>query len=245
LFQSISGTYLYHSKKEAKMDTGRKTAVIVGALFLISYAGVFIGSGIYGPIIDAPDYLGSVYPNRSQVIIGVLIELLNDIAVVGIAVMLFPLLKKQSEGIALGYVAFRVVEAVTLIVGKISVLSLITISQEYISTGDSYFQASGALALAGHYWVNEVMLLVFFILGALLFYYLLYQSRLLPRFIPIWGFIALATLLAGNVIGMPELTEGFHPVMLLLFPIMLNELFIGVWLIVKGFNPTSIIFEPA
>ncbi len=227
------------------MNVSRRTAIVVGALFLISYAGVFIGSAIYSPIIDAPDYLNSVYPQRSQVVIGVLIGLLNDIAVVGIAVLLFPLLKKQDEGIALGYVALRVVEAAALIVGRIFVLSLISISQEYIAGGADYLQASGALALAGDHWTNEVMVLVFFALGALLFYYLLYQSKLLPRFISIWGFIAVVLVVTGNAIGLPDMTGGFHPLMLLVFPIILNELFVGVWLIVKGFNPKSAILDPA
>jgi hypothetical protein len=141
------------------MNSTRKTAIIVGVLFIVAYLGIFLGSAFYAPILDAPDYLNKVYPNRIQVIRGMLIELINDAAVVGIAVMLFPIFRKHSESIALGYVGFRVIEAAVLIVGKTSVLALITLSQEYIAAGApdaSYFQASGAVALAEHYWAGKL-----------------------------------------------------------------------------------------
>ena len=79
------------------MKTYRKTAIALGILFLVGYVGVFAGSAFYAPILDAPDYLGKIYPNESQLVVGMLIELLNDIAVVGIAVMLFPILKRYGE----------------------------------------------------------------------------------------------------------------------------------------------------
>jgi hypothetical protein len=229
------------------MNTSRKTAILVGALFLISYFGVFAGSAYYGPTLNAPDYPSGIYPNRSQVTTGLLLELLNDAAVVGIAVVLYPLLKKQSESIALGYVSFRVIEAIMLVVSKISPLSLIVLSEEYVAAGAldaSYFQALAASAQAERFWAGQ-MVAVFFILGGLLFYYLLYQSRLLPRFISVWGFIAIASLIAANVFEVPDLTKGFHPAQLLYFPIVLNELFLAIWLIVKGFSPSAIVSEPA
>jgi hypothetical protein len=225
----------------------QKTARIVGVLFLISYFGVFAGSAFSGPILDAPDYLTNTYPNRTRVILGELIWLLNDAAVVGIAVVLFPLLKKQSEALALGYVGIRVIEAATLVVGKISALSLISLSQDYMAAGApgaSHFQALGASALAERFWVGK-MSAYFFVLGALILYYLLYQTKLVPRFIPVWGFIAVAAVTAANVLPVPDLTEGFHPAQLLFLPIILNELFLGIWLIVKGFKSSAIASEPA
>ncbi len=213
----------------------------MGALFLVSYCGVFIGS-VFLDILNAPDYLINIFPNKIQVIIGVLFELVNDAVVVGIAVLLFPLLKKHSESIALWYVGFRIIEAAMFIVGKVSALSLITLSQEYIAAGApdaSSFQALGALALAGRYWAGE-MAAIFFILGALIFYSLLYQSKLLPRFISVWGLIAVALLITAKGLGVPDLTQSFHPAMILYFPIVLNELFLAIWLIVKGFNSSAI-----
>ena len=101
------------------MNTNKMTARIVGALFLTATVMYGIGSGFLGPILNAPDYLINVYPNKTQVIIGVLLELINSVAVVGIAVLMFPILKKHNETIALGYVGIRVIESAILIVGVI------------------------------------------------------------------------------------------------------------------------------
>ena len=226
------------------MDSSRKTALIVGVLFLAGYVGIFLGGAISGPILNAPDYLGKIYPNKTRIIIGMLIEvLLNDVPVVGIGVMLFPILKKYGEGIALWYAGIRAIEAVTLIVGAISTLSLITLSQEYLAAGAmevSHYQASGALALALRHWAADVMLTVFFILGALLLYSILYKSKLVPRFISVWGLIAAASLIAANVLTVPDLTQGFNPGQILFFPIMSSEILLAIWLIVKGFNPSAV-----
>jgi hypothetical protein len=133
------------------------------------------------------------------------------------------------------------------ILSSISPLPLIDLSQAYIQAGapdPSYFQTAGAFALAERAWASQ-MLLVFFALSALVLYTILYQSRLLPRFIPIWGFIAVASVVAGNVIGMPDFAEGFHFTQLLVLPIILNELFLAIWLIAKGFKPSAIASQPA
>ena len=226
------------------MDSNRKTAIIVGVLFLAGYVGVFVGDAISGPVLSAPDYLSNVYPNKTRVIIGMLLEvLLNDVPVVGIGVLLFPILKKYSEGIALWYVGMRIIEAMALIVGSISALSLITLSQKYIAAGAadaSYFQASGTLALAVRHWAADVMLTIFFIIGALILYAMLYKSKLVPRFVSVWGLISVASLIIANVWGVPNLTYGFHPGQILYFPIMTSEVLLAIWLIVKGFNPSAI-----
>ena len=231
-------------EKEKNMDSNRKTAIIVGVLFLAGYVGVFVGGAVFGPILNAPDYLSNVYPNKTRVILGMLIEiLLNDVPVVGIGVMLFPILKKYSEGIALWYAGMRAIEAVVLIVGTISALSLISLSKEYIAAGASnasYFQASGALALAGRHWAADVMLTVFFIVGALILYSMLYKSKLVPRFISVWGLIAVASLIAANLLGTEDPTQGFQPSTILLFPIMTSEALLAIWLIVKGFSPSAL-----
>ena len=224
------------------MDSDRQTAIIVGLLFLASYLGLFIGSSFYAPILAAPDYLANVYPNRTQVIIGVLLELVNDAVVIGIAVMLFPILKKFNEKLALWYVGFRIIEAVMLVVSKVSLLSLITLSQEYIAAGApdaSYFQALGALTLAQRSGASE-MSSYFFLLGAVIFYSFLYQSKLVPRFISVWGLVAVAMVITALGLGVPDLTQGFQPAMILYFPIVFNELFVALWLIVKGFNSSAI-----
>ena len=94
------------------MRSAQKTARIVGALFLIAMVTSLVGGFWLESIISAPDYLATVSANETQVVIGVLLELINGIAVIGIAVMMFPIFKKHDEALALGYVALRIIEAV-------------------------------------------------------------------------------------------------------------------------------------
>jgi hypothetical protein len=220
-----------------KMNSNTKTARIVGVLFLTAMVTSLLGGVWLESIQSAPDYLITVSANETQVIIGVLLELINCAAVVGIAVMLFPILKRHSEALALGYVGIRVVEATILIVAVISPLLLITLSQEYVAAGASdasYFQTLGTLVIAARAHLAGLLVLAFFSLGAVLFYYSLYQSKLVPRFISVWGFIAVALVLAWNLLE--TFGISIRAGMVFGLPIILNEVFLGIWLIVKGFN---------
>jgi hypothetical protein len=223
---------------EKKMKTYRKTATIAGVLFLAGYLGIFLGSAIYAPFVDAPNYLSVIFPNKGQVILGMFVELINDVSVIGIPIVLFPMLKKYGERLALGYLGFRMIEAVVLVISKTGLLSLISLSQEYLAAGSpdaSYFQIAGAAALAERFWASQIQV-VFFCISALIFYYVMYRSKLLPRFLSLWGFFAVASLIAANLLPVPDLTEGFSIAQLLFLPIFLSEILIALWLIVKGFN---------
>lgn len=220
------------------MKTYRKTAIVAGVLFLAGYLGIFLGSAIYGPFVDAPDYLSVIFPNKNQVVLGMFIELINDVAVIGIPIVLYPVFKKYSERLALGYFGLRMTEAFVLIVSKTSLLSLIALSQEYLAAGSpdaSYFQVAGAAALADRFWASQIQV-VFFSLSALIFYYMIYQTKLLPRFLSVWGFISVASLVAANLLPIPDLTEGFSLGQLLFMPIFLSEILVALWLIFAGFK---------
>jgi uncharacterized membrane protein YecN with MAPEG domain len=227
-----------------QVDSARRTAVVVGVLFLSALTTNLIGSKLVESIIYAPDYLVSAYPNRIQVTAGLLLELIAALAVVGIPVMMFPILRKDSETIALGYLALRVIESATVFVGNAGPRSLLTLSQEYVRAGAPeapYFQTLGALFQAERYWAYP-MLGVVFSFGALLFYYSLFRSRLIPRFISGWGLAGAVLLLIGLVVGMFGSSAG---VMVFAAPIALNELFLAIWLIVKGFSGSAAITESA
>ena len=225
------------------MNTSRKIAIIVGALFLIAMVTSLVGGGLLESILGAPDYLIDVSANTTPVFIGIFLELINGTAVVGIGVMMFTILKQHNERVALGYVGFRIIESVFLTVAAILPLSLIALSQEYVKAGasdDSYFQTLGTLLIAARADVAGLLIPIFFSLGALLFYYLLYRSKLIPRFISVWGLIGVALILTLNLLDI-----SFGIGMLLALPIISNEIFLGIWLIVKGFNPSAIASGPA
>ncbi|MCB0064978.1 MAG: DUF4386 domain-containing protein, partial [Caldilineaceae bacterium] len=203
------------------MNTSRKIAIAVGALFLAGYVGVFGGGFLSEPILTAPDFPTNIAASRSQLITGMFVELLvNDAAVLGIGVLMFQILRVHNERIALGYLSIRMIEVATLVASKVSILSLITLGEEYVTTGAldaAIFQVLGAAALAERHWIGQLNA-VFFILGALLLYTLLYQSKLVPRFLSTWGLFAVLTLTIANVMELFEFyipTQGFQPIMLL------------------------------
>ena len=177
-------------------------------------------------------------------LIGILLDLINCAAVVVIPVMLFPIFKKHDEALALGYLGSRIIESVILIVGDISLLSLLTLSQEYVQAAApdaSCFQTLGTLLLAASDWTFLLGPGIAFSLTALILNYLLYQSKLIPRFISVWGLIGATLLLAADLLAI----FGFNLVMLLAVPIALQEMVFAVWLIVKGFNSSAIVSESA
>ncbi|MFX1484754.1 MAG: DUF4386 domain-containing protein [Promethearchaeota archaeon] len=221
------------------MDSDNRNAKIAGVSFIISYLGLILGGSVSVPILDG-DYLALAYPNAIQLGIGMLLESLNGIAVIGIAVMLYPILKRYNEGIALAYLGFRGVEAFLSILGSTKAIALVDLSYEYIQAGsptDSYFETLGALVLADRHWHME-MLTLFFILGAFIFYFILYRTEILPRYISVWGLLAIVLITVLNVI----LYLGFNLGLVLIvfaLPIIANEIFLALWLIIKGLNTSA------
>jgi hypothetical protein len=227
----------------------RTTARTVGILFLAAMVGSLVGGVVFvEPYLTAPDYLMAVSENQTRVIVGVFLELINGLAVLGIGVLMFSILREYDERTALGYLGLRIVESVFCCVIVISPLSLITLSQAYVGAGASdasYYQAAGALSIAQRASVAGLLIPVFLGLGALLFYRALYQFRLLPRFISIWGFVGAVLILAMNVLLTFGVDVGDIGLVLAL-PIILNEIFLGIWLIARGFSPSAIAsYKPA
>ncbi len=225
------------------MNSPRKTAIIVGVLFIIATGFLFFGQAFYEPILSSPDYLDNAYPNRIIVIIGILLEFICIFAILFIPVFLFPILKKHNEALALGYVGFRFLEVVLLTVIDINKLSLVTVSQDYLNKGGmdaSYFQNIGSSIQSENYWAFLIYV-IFFALSALILNYMLYQSKLIPRFLSVWGLVGAALLLAGTLLGIFGLiTETSVLGTLSFIPIALQEMVFAVWLIVKGFNSSAI-----
>ncbi|MDQ8736215.1 DUF4386 domain-containing protein [Paenibacillus sp. LHD-38] len=231
------------------MISNRKTAIIVGVLFILAAVTSIIGLLLYDPILNDPDYLTTGFEHKNQVVLGALFELILVCSAIGTSIMLYPLLRKQNESIALGYVCFRFLEAVIITVGIVSVLSLLTLSQEFVETAApnaSSFQTSGTLLTAVHDWT--FMLGPNFMLGVntMMCSYLLYKSKLVPRFISVMG------LTGATLIFIAALLEMFGVILqlstwgaILAIPVALYEMTLAVWLIVKGFNLSAFASESA
>jgi hypothetical protein len=230
------------------MNTHRKTAIIVGVLFIFALVIFMIGKAIYEPILNSPDYLENVYPNRVIVIIGILLEFISALSVVFIPVLLYPILKKHNEFLALGYVIVRLFEGVLLSLAQIYKLSLVNLSQNYLNRGGvdaSYFQNIGNSIQSVIYWVDHAGLiyLAVFAIGGLMIYSAFYKSKLIPRWLSIWGLVGAVTILAASVIATFEIFPELIAVLLMMI-IALQEQAMAIWLIVKGFNQSAIAYEP-
>jgi hypothetical protein len=223
------------------MNTDRKTAIIAGVLFITATAASLTGNGLTGSILDAPDYLARVSSSGNRVMVGALLSFLAAAGSAGIAIALYPVLKRYGEGLALGAVGFRLIEAVFYIVGALCLLSLLTVSQQFVGAGDqsaSYFQNVGLLLLTARDAAGFVFAVIAFCLGALMYYAVFYRSKLIPRWLSVWGLIAIVLLLSAVFItlfdGEPYSISG--KLIWLALPIALQEMVLAVWLIVKGFN---------
>ena len=232
-----------------KPNSHRKTAIIVGILFIIATAFLFIGEAFYKPILDSPDYLEAIYPNRNLVAFGLLLEFAIVLAIPLTAIFFVPVLKKHNEALALGYVVFRALEAAILItVGEINKLSLIGVSQAYLEAGEAgaaSFQAIGSSIEAANYWGNTSGILynIVFTVGALLLYSMLYQSKLVPRWLSVAGFIAAIALLTGVLLfAFANISPTLG--LFIVSPIAVQEMVMALWLIVKGFNETAVSPQP-
>jgi len=223
-------------EERKRVNPYRKTAIIVGALFIIATVTAIISIAFLGSNLDPPDYLVNVAANENQVIMAVIFWLILAVSVMGIGALMFPILKKYDEGLAFGYFGLRLVEAVFIVVASISLLALLTLSQEYVGSGfSSSYLASGTLLLALQDWSFTVGTLIFLGLGGLPLYYILYQSRLVPRWLSAWGLIGAALVLLYGLIALFDLDPNY-----LAAPIAVQEMVFAVWLIAKGFNPPAI-----
>jgi hypothetical protein len=225
------------------MNTYRKTAISVGVLFIMATVLGMLGNIPLNTILDAPDYLISISANENRVIIESLLVLLSAFASASIAIWLYPLLKKHHQAFALGSVGFRVMEGMLYIVAVVGLLSLLTLSREYVKAGASnasVFQVSGTLLLAIKTWAGQLGVIAF-TLGAFMYYYVFYQSKLIPRWLSGWGFIGVAFSLAAALLTIFGQIIPFSPVFMILhLTIFVQEMVLAVWLIVKGFNPSAV-----
>lgn len=214
------------------MNSTKKTARYVGALFLIAIIASLAGGIWLDMYLGQPDFFSAAAENKSQVVLAVLLEMVNGLAVIGIAVGLYPSLRKKFESLALGYVALRIIEAGIIFAAAISPLVLVALGQGYAGSAD--LVPVGISLLALRTLLVGQMTGIFFSLAALLLFYLLYRTKLVPRFISIWGLISVALVFAWNVLELSGIKISFG--MIFAIPMILNEITLALWLIFKGFD---------
>ena len=221
------------------MDQDRKTAIIVGTLFIIATITAILTIAFLGSTLETPLDQTVISENEYQIGMAALFWIILAISVTGIGFMMYPILKKHNQGLAIGYISFRITESICIIFSSITLLSLLTISKEYVvGTIDAvYYESLGSILLALQHWSFEIGTLIFLGLGGFFIYYPLYELRLVPRVLIIWGLIGAACVLLYGLIGLFGLTADSLTLNILAAPIAIQEMVFAVWLIAKGFNP--------
>ena len=218
----------------------RRVALTTGILLITGTASALLSSAVEHPILAGAGYLAKIAENTNRVSAGGLLELIAAGASAGIAISLYPVLRRRSEGLALGAVALRTLEAAMYTIGGVITLSLLYLTRQHApvtALSTSGVQAIGDALIGIRQ--NAILAGVFaYIAGALMYYCILYRARLVPRWLAGWGLAAALPMLIACLLA----TFGRTPVTsytLLVMPIAVQEMVLAVWLIFRGFSPSA------
>jgi hypothetical protein len=228
--------------KGIPMTSLRKTALVAGIFYLITFISIPT-LALYGPVKNHRDWILSS-GGHTAVLVGGFLEVIVALAGIGTAVTLYPVVKRQNEGVALGFVAARVLEAGMIFTGVVSLLSLVTLRQDLGGAAGANAAAlviTGTSHVAIYNWTFLLGQTLMPCVNALLLGYLMYRSRLVPRILPVLGLIGaplLITAVIAKLFGGIDQYSAWSAIATL--PVALWEFSLGVWLVVKGFNPSPI-----
>ena len=233
------------------MNTDKNTSRLLGVAFLfVAFAALLselplrsFGVMLIGPPDNISETMIKISDNPTSMQMSIVGYLIEAIAIVLLTVLLYTTLKKQNKIIARWAFGLWIVEAVFVAIKQISTFSLLNVGQEFVKAGapdSSYFQTLGSLFYETFQFGYFVQM-VFYCTGGILFYYLFFKSKYIPRVLSLWG-IAAASL---GFIGALFVIFGYDVPLYVFLPIFPFELAIGVWLIVKGFSSSAIVSETA
>jgi len=220
-------------------DPTRKTALVAGILYLITFVSSIPAVFLLAPVLDDPQYIVSAGAD-TRVTAGASLDLVNALACIGTAVALFSIVKRQHEGLALGFVATRLFEAAVIVIGVVSLLAVVSLRNEGATGAEAASLVTVGSALVA---VRDAT----FLLGpglmpafnALLLGTLMYRSGLVPRVIPVVGLIGAPLLISstlGTLFGINEAVSAWTAIATL--PIFFWELSLALWMTFKGFRPS-------
>jgi len=223
------------------MTSSRKTALAVGVLFILTFVTSIAGALAYGPVLSDPGYITGAGAD-TRVFVGAFLELLLIITNIGCAVVLFPLLKRQNETLALGYVAARLVECAFIGIGLLSVLTIVTLRQGAVGADAGSLVTVGKSLVALHNWT--------FLLGpgfadgigtGLILGWLMYRSGLVGRRMALVGLVGGAMLAtSGIAVLLGVIPQGSALQGIATIPEIIWEAFLGLYLLFKDFKPSAL-----
>jgi len=224
------------------MNTYRTTAKIVGMVYLAGFVVGIAGNTLIQSILGAPNHLATVSANSATLTIGAILWLMAVAGDVAHGVLMFPVLKQHNESIAVGYLAARVVDAIFIAVMVLFVLIQIPLGSEFLKAAAPaaiYLQALSTVFVQASQYAYDIGMSALGLAGLLLCY-TLYRTALVPRVLAVWGLVGYAIIFCG----MMSEVMGAGLGLVSSIPGGLWEVFIGVWLIVKGFNTSAIVPVP-
>lgn len=225
------------------MNAHRKTAILVGAFFILSTLTGVLSVFAYGDSLDGANYLTKIIENQTMVVIGSILELICAGAFVLVSICTYPVFSLFSKRVAIGYVVGRSFEAIPFIISVITILAAISIGQSSAQASSLQlpaYIASGEVLQSMRYWANMYGPLVFCGLAALPFYTLLVRTKLVPGWLAIWGLVATFPYLAAGIASLFGFSTTSTAGIMMITPFAINEMVLAVWLIVKGFNSTAL-----
>lgn len=219
------------------MGPRMSTARLAAALLLTATVAALVSTGVLNPILNSSRYVVEIASHQDRVVLGTFFELIAAFASAGIAISLYPVVRPHGEGLALGAVGFRVIEGTLYVVGALGVLLLLKLGQDVGVAGRAPgSRTTGALlrTLRDQSGLTGVMA---FCIGASMYYYVFYRSRLIPRWLSGWGLAGTALALVAAVLVLFRTTNYTSTTQIVLsIPIAVNEIVLAAWLIVRGFN---------
>ena len=225
------------------MHSPRKNAIAAGVFFIVAAVAAIAGLALYHAVLGDPGYIVDRSRDDSEVLLGACFEIALAIAVVGTATALFPVVRRQSEGVALAYVVGRLMEAAVIVVGIISLLSIVTLRQDAAGAagGDgASLIATGKALVALHDWTFLFGPGLAIGINTTLLAWLMYRSQLVPRAIAVVGLIGGPLVFCSSVAVLFGLYEQTSAVAgLAAFPVFAWEMSLAGWLIAKGFKPSQ------
>jgi len=225
------------SRKEfGKSTSYRMNAVVVGVLFIIATVTAILTMVNLGSILEPSELLDDLPANETKIVVSVILELVLAFSVMGIGIFMFPVLKKQDSGLAVGYVVLRLAESMLIVVASIGLLSLLTLTKEYSAgTWDAgNFEPLGTLLLSIRDWSFIIGTMVFLGLGGLFLYYGTFRLKVVPRWLSVWGLIGASMVVIYGIFSL----FGYDPSFLAI-TIGIQEMVFAGWLIIKGFNTSE------
>lgn len=227
------------------MDRSNGNATATGILFILGTVPIIAAMLLWGGSLSAPDYLSSIAANRTSVLLYALAIVVMGLSCAGIGISMYPVLRRYGQGRALAVAGFRVMEGILSIVGAIGVFALLTLSQEFAKAGypaNSFFQPAGAAIQAARDLAANGTGSFAWCAAAFIYYSIFYRTRLVPRWLSVWGIVGLVLYLVSafaSIFGfMGYLSQAQF---LFSMPILIQELVLAAWLLVKGYDPEALV----